>query len=241
MIGNWVWWGSWGQQRTKQHRHYSRRWLESLALWHQERPDSWNKIHSNFQRQQSHHLLWHPPHSMCYKCKTRRITTRGAVANNDAILQRLPAAIVTQGEATTKTNNLCMMEIQHQQTWEEHKKDRTKKLHPSILKMVSHAAATHSTDKNEALPATFTCFIICTLIWCNMTSSISSKTLVTWTSLLHHGWPKSFTWESFFTRIQAPWVTSQFLHSTNKSQIQTSSRTTTSSATCFKLKDKRNR
>jgi hypothetical protein len=53
------------------------------------------------------------------------------------------------------------LEIQRQQTREENKKDRTKKLHPSILKMVSCAAATHSTDKNEVLLATFTCFINC--------------------------------------------------------------------------------
>jgi hypothetical protein len=85
----------------------------------------------------------------------------GAVANNDAILQQLTAAIAAQGEATTETNDLCRLEIQRQQTREENEKDRTKKLHLSILKMVSCTAATHSSDKNKALPATFTRFINC--------------------------------------------------------------------------------
>jgi hypothetical protein len=95
---------------------------------------------------------------MYYKCKMGGLVQGGAVANNDAILQQ---AIAAQGKATTETNDLRRMEIQHQQTREENKKDRTKKLHPIILKMVSRAAGTHSTDKNEALPATFTRFINC--------------------------------------------------------------------------------
>jgi hypothetical protein len=85
----------------------------------------------------------------------------GAVANNDAILQQLTAAIAAQGKATTETNDLRRMEIQRQQTREENTKDSTKRLHRSILKMVSCAIATHSIDKNEALPATFTHFINC--------------------------------------------------------------------------------
>jgi hypothetical protein len=101
-------------------------------------------------------------HTQCItNARRRRLVQGGAVANNDAILQQLTAAITAQGKAIPETNDHCRLEIKHQQSWEENKKDLTKKLHPSILKTVSCAVATHSTYENEALPATFTCFINC--------------------------------------------------------------------------------
>jgi hypothetical protein len=107
-------------------------------------------------------IFFNNRHAQCITNARRGgLVQGGAVANNDAILQQLTTAIAAQGKATTETNDLCRMETQHQQIKEENKKDCTKKLHPSILKMVSRAAATHSTDNNEALPATFTCFINC--------------------------------------------------------------------------------
>jgi hypothetical protein len=110
-------------------------------------------------------IFFNNRHAQCITNARRGgLVQGGAVANNDAILQQLTAAIAAiaaQVGATTETNDLRRLEIQCQQTREENKKDRTKKLHPSILKMVSRAAATHSTDKNKALLATFTHFINC--------------------------------------------------------------------------------
>ncbi len=85
----------------------------------------------------------------------------GIAANNDAVLCQLTAAISAQNKAATKSNDLRRNEIQRQLTKDESKKDRTKKIHPSILKVISWAAAATSTDENENLPATFTCFINC--------------------------------------------------------------------------------
>jgi hypothetical protein len=164
----------------------------------------------------------------------------GAVANNDEILQQLTAAIAAQGKTTTETYDLRRMEIQRHQTREESKKDRTKKLHPSILKMVSHAAATHSTDKNEALPATFACFINCNNIGMVQYDLIHQfKDLGCMDISFALGMTQALYMGEFLYADSSTPSTSQFLHSTNKSRIQTSIRITTSSATCFKLKDKR--
>jgi hypothetical protein len=61
----------------------------------------------------------------------------GIAANNDAVLCQLTAAISAQNKAATKSNDLRRNEIQRQLTKDESKKDRTKKIHPSILKVIS--------------------------------------------------------------------------------------------------------
>jgi hypothetical protein len=58
-----------------------------------------------------------------------------------------------------ESNNLCRNEILRQVSQEESKKDRTQKIHPSIIKMICRAAALCSTDETEALPATCSLFI----------------------------------------------------------------------------------
>ncbi len=77
------------------------------------------------------------------------------------MLCQLTTAITAQNKAATKLNELRQNKIQCQLSKDESKKDRTKKIHPSILKMVSRAAARVLNDENEELPDTFTRFINC--------------------------------------------------------------------------------
>jgi hypothetical protein len=156
-------------------------------------------------------IFFNNRHAQCITNARRGgLVQGGAVANNDAILQQLTASIAAQGKATTETNDLCRIEIQRQQTREENKKGKWS------LVLQQHIPQTKT---KHSRPPSLVSLIATTLVWRNMTSSISLTTLGTWTSHLHQGQPKHFTWESFFMRIQAPQVTSQFLHSTNKSQI----------------------
>ncbi len=85
------------------------------------------------------------------------------VAKNDAVLLQLTAAISAQNKAATESKDLQRNEIHHQLSKDKSKKDQTKKIHPSILKITACAADQSSNDenKNENLSATFTCFINC--------------------------------------------------------------------------------
>jgi hypothetical protein len=74
-------------------------------------------------------------------------------------LQQLTTAISAQNKEAIESNNLRQNKILRQVSREESKKDRTQKIHPSIIKMVCRAAALCSTDETEALPATCTRFI----------------------------------------------------------------------------------
>jgi hypothetical protein len=99
-------------------------------------------------------------HLQCIS-NARQGLAQGRVVDNDAILQQLTTAISAQKEAATASNNLLRNKIQHQVMQEESNKDQTKKIHPSIVKMVACAAAAHSNDENKDPPATFTRFINC--------------------------------------------------------------------------------
>jgi hypothetical protein len=85
----------------------------------------------------------------------------GMIANNDAVLLQLTAAISAQNEATTESNDLWRNEIHHQLLKDKSKKDWTKKIHPSILKMIVRAAAQSSNNENKNLLVTFTHFVNC--------------------------------------------------------------------------------
>ncbi len=74
-------------------------------------------------------------------------------------MKQLTAAISTQNEEAIESNNLCRNKILRQVIQEESKKDRTKKIHPSLIKMICRAAASNSTDETKALPATCSRFI----------------------------------------------------------------------------------
>jgi hypothetical protein len=85
----------------------------------------------------------------------------GMVANNDTVLLQLTPAISAQNKAATESKNLWCNEIHDQLTKDENKKDQTKKIHPSILKMIAYAAAATLNGKNDNLSATFIRFVNC--------------------------------------------------------------------------------
>jgi hypothetical protein len=79
--------------------------------------------------------------------------------DNASILQQLTTAISAQNEEAAKSNNHWCNEILRQVSQDESKKDRTKKIYPSIIKMVCQAAAMSSNDDNKTLPGTYSRFI----------------------------------------------------------------------------------
>ncbi len=81
------------------------------------------------------------------------------VNNHGSILRQLTTAISAQNKEAIKLNNLCCNKILCQVSQEESKKDQTKKIHPSLIKMICRAAALNSTNKTKALPATCSHFI----------------------------------------------------------------------------------
>ncbi len=74
-------------------------------------------------------------------------------------MNQLTAAISARNKEAIESNNLCRNKIIHQVSQEESKKDQTKKIHPSKIKMICRVAASNLTDKTKALPATCSCFI----------------------------------------------------------------------------------
>ena len=86
-------------------------------------------------------------------CKERSAQCIKAVAetsvalDNSSIISQLTNTISTQNEEATESNRLCHQEIDRTINKEETKKDRTKKIHDSIINMIGHASAKSSTDK----------------------------------------------------------------------------------------------
>ena len=83
----------------------------------------------------------------------------GSGINNASVFQQLAVAISAQSKEAAESNNLRRNEIMRQISREDEKKSRIKKIHPSIIKMICRAAASSSTDDDESLPTTFSCFI----------------------------------------------------------------------------------
>ncbi len=98
-------------------------------------------------------------------CKERHAQCIKGVAgvsvsfDNNLVISQLTNAISTQNKEAIESNRLHCQEIEHTINKEESKKDRTKKNHTSIIKMIGRASAKSSTDKSEALSATCTRFI----------------------------------------------------------------------------------
>jgi len=69
--------------------------------------------------------------------------------NNDAVMTQLSSSISHQAEKTAEANNLRREELQLRKDREEHKKDKLKKLHPSVKNMLINAAATYCQEENE--------------------------------------------------------------------------------------------
>ncbi len=75
------------------------------------------------------------------------------------VISQLTHAISAQNEEAVKSNRLRREEIECTITREEAKKDRTKKIHASILKMIGRASAKSSSDDSLTIPETFSRFI----------------------------------------------------------------------------------
>ena len=81
---------------------------------------------------------------------------QGAVANKDAfhaLVRQLTHGVAAQTEVMAESNKIQERFFECQDSREEAKKDRTKKIHPSIIKMIGRAAATRG-DDSLVLPAT---------------------------------------------------------------------------------------
>ena len=98
-------------------------------------------------------------------CKERHAQCIKGVAgatvsfNNNSVISRLTNAISTQNKEAIESNRLRCQEIECIINKDELKKDRTKKNHTSIIKMIRRASAKSSTDESEALLVTCTRFI----------------------------------------------------------------------------------
>jgi hypothetical protein len=68
-------------------------------------------------------------------------------------------AISAQNEEVMELTGSAIKKIERKINKEETKKDRTKKLHPSIVKIIGHVSAKSSTDESEAISATCTYFL----------------------------------------------------------------------------------
>jgi hypothetical protein len=79
-----------------------------------------------------------------------------ALANNDAfhsLVWQLTYGVAAQTKVLAESNNIQERFIQRQDSREEAKQDRTKKIHPSIINMIGRAAAPRG-DNTKVLPKT---------------------------------------------------------------------------------------
>jgi hypothetical protein len=84
------------------------------------------------------------------------VTKAAGVANpdNTLVISQLTNAIFIQNKEAMESNNLHCKEIESQIEIEEKNKDQIKKIHPAIISMLLHAAATHKNEKTEAIAPT---------------------------------------------------------------------------------------
>jgi hypothetical protein len=68
--------------------------------------------------------------------------------NNSSVISQLTNVISTQNKEAMESNRLCRQEIKQTINKEETKKDQTKKLHTSIIKMIRSVSAKSSSDES---------------------------------------------------------------------------------------------
>jgi len=68
--------------------------------------------------------------------------------DNSSVISQLTNAISAQNMEATESNRLHRQEIERTINKEETKKDRTKKIHTSIINMIGGASAKSSTDES---------------------------------------------------------------------------------------------
>ncbi len=94
--------------------------------------------------------------SFCKECHAQCIKgVAGASVSfdNNSVISQLTNAISNQNEEAIESNRLRCQEIERTINKEESKKDRAKKNHTLIIKMIRRASAKSSTNKLEALSA----------------------------------------------------------------------------------------
>jgi hypothetical protein len=160
---------------------------------------------------------------------------------NSSILWRLTAAISDQNKEAVKSNNLHHNKILCELSWEESKKDRIKKIHPSILKMINCAAAMSSNDDKNTFPETCSQFI--------NQENVGTAQYDLVHQFKEQGFPdiafasgtmQALLSGSSYFPTRAPQATIQSLLSTNKSPIWMITKKITLFVTSFKSKGRRN-
>jgi hypothetical protein len=80
---------------------------------------------------------------------TSTTASRAVVINNALVISQLTNTISLQNKEAMESNNLHHQDIEWQIEREEKKKDRTKKLHLTIVNMLKRAAATDKKNKKD--------------------------------------------------------------------------------------------
>ncbi len=94
-------------------------------------------------------------HAQCIK----GVSGSSVPFDNSSVISQLTNAISAQNEEAIKSNRLRHQEIECTINKEESKKDSTKKIHTSIIRMIGHPSAESSTDESETLSVTCTRFL----------------------------------------------------------------------------------
>ena len=86
------------------------------------------------------------------------VTGTSVALDNSSIISQRTNAISTQNEEATESNRLRHQEIERYKQ-NETKKDRTKKIHNSIMNMIGRASTKSSTDEAVAISASCSRFL----------------------------------------------------------------------------------
>ncbi len=89
----------------------------------------------------------------------KRVAGTPVALDSSSVISQLTNAISTQNEEATESNKLRCQEIERTIHKEESKKDRTKKIHTSIINMIGRASAKSSTDESVTISATCSRFL----------------------------------------------------------------------------------
>jgi hypothetical protein len=92
-----------------------------------------------------------------FKCLKGSSET-SAFFNNSTVISHLTIAISTQNKEAIDSNRFQHQEIERTINKGKSTKDRSKKIHPAIIKMIGCASAKSSTDESKTVSATCTRF-----------------------------------------------------------------------------------
>ena len=148
--------------------------------------------------------------------------------DSSSVISQLTHAISTQNKEV-ELNRLCLEQIKCTITRDEAKKDRTNKIHASILKMIkmiNHASAKSSSDNSLTLPDSLSQFINSK----NVGMALNLRRWISKTSALLRAQSKPFTLAISYMPTQACQTISQCLPSTKLNPFPMHDKMITSSA-----------